>query len=168
MGVGSSVCTVHCTAELERVVGICRRLEPDVLVLDLEPLLLRWDAADEQLELSWARFLRLIRGSTVRMVLVVSSSRRELSLVTPRDLHVRVVRRARKPLVSRATLGLYGGAGRRGVVCGDVSLTDGLLAARLGYTFVHVEAPGRPLYPVIQDFVGKALFGWLFKNCEQS
>jgi hypothetical protein len=69
---------------------------------------------------------------------------------------------ARKPLLVTA----YQDLPRPGVVIGDQVATDGILAWRLGYTFVHYapQLPGVPLGPRLMRQVGRPIRPLLFRN----
>ncbi|GAA2809934.1 hypothetical protein GCM10010522_29770 [Kribbella solani] len=144
----------------EDAISTCLGLRPAVLILDAEPLLIDWSAPDGAWNSRWHEVLSRAVDQGVGAVVVVTNSRRDLSgLIQPlpdRGTSVRLVRRARKPWTTRRTLGLSAAAGS-GVVCGDVSLTDGLLATRLGFTFVHVQAEDPPPLARLQNRCGRLL-----------
>lgn len=133
-------------------IDVCLSCRPETLILDAEPLLIAWDAPDGSWRLDLPALVDTVRASGVRSLLIVTNSRRTFPGLDP-SLANCFVTRAWKPWTSRRRLNLMP-RGDRGVVCGDVSLTDGLLAARLGYTFVHLELQDRPLWPRIQDRCG--------------
>jgi len=128
---------------------------PRILILDIEPLLIDWKAPDGAWSLRPEDLLDAVSGSGVQTLRLVSNSRRSFAAL-PEGLADNLVMRAWKPWTSLRRLRLDD-AEQPGVVCGDVSLTDGLLAARLGFVFVHLEIDRRPLYPALQDFCGPLL-----------
>ena len=79
----------------------------------------------------------------------------------------RLVSRGNKPWTTRRRLGLQGNRAPV-VVVGDQVLTDGLLAWRLGATFLHLviddesEAPRQ----AVMRRVGRPLIGMLFRTTE--
>jgi hypothetical protein len=155
-------------SDVDRALTSCLSLKPDVLILDAEPLLIDWRAAPELWRPGWSEMVSEIARQGVRSLVVVSNSRRDLSSLendpaSPRDLHIHCLSRAWKPWTTRRALGLAARFGP-GVVCGDVSLTDGFLASRLRYSFVHLTVPDQPLYARIQDHCGNWLMSLLYRR----
>ncbi|MER7245642.1 hypothetical protein [Kribbella sp. NPDC000426] len=140
----------RCTPE--SALDVCLSYRPEVLVLDAEPLLIDWQVPDGHWHVSLADLVSRARAGGVRTLLVVTNSRRAFPGLD-RALTGNLITRAWKPWTSRRRLNLMHN-GAPGVVCGDVALTDGLLAVRLGYTFVHLQVADRPLYPRVQDRIG--------------
>ena len=147
---------------------VCLAEQPEVLILDLEPLLLDWRSPAEAEVPDWSAIVTTAARAGVRTLVVLTNSRRDVSNLgwappEARDLAVRVIRRAWKPWTARRKLGLDDHA-LRGVVCGDVALTDGLLAIRLRYGFVHLTVKGPPVYPRMQDLLGRCLLRRYFRT----
>jgi hypothetical protein len=152
-------------ASRSQALSTCLDLNPDTLVLDAEPLLIDWRSGHGAWHPGWSALLSEIFDHGVRTVVVVSNSRRDLSSLQqvprpPAGLRIHCLSRAWKPWTSRRALGLGSSLGS-GVVCGDVSLTDGILASRLRYSFVHLKVLDQPLYARIQDRCGT----WLLNRC---
>jgi len=119
-------------ADLPRLAGL---LSVRTMIVDVEPLIAHWDTGQDALDLGVARFLEQVSGiQTVRVVCFATNSARVPSvLAAVPDLRVEYLASARKPLRTAP----YRGMPVPGVVIGDQVLTDGVLAKRLGYTFVH-------------------------------
>jgi predicted HAD superfamily phosphohydrolase YqeG len=137
-------------ADLPRLVtGLAAR----TLVLDIEPLVAFWDGTQEALDRGVGAALDLVAGVPgVRVVCFATNSARQPS-VLPRvpDIEVIYLTSARKPL----NIALYQRLPAPGVVVGDQVMTDGLLARRLGYYFLHYRPPERgPVGPRLLDDVG--------------
>lgn len=122
------------------------------VVLDAQPLLVDWTGSQvpERVE---AMVAALVRCPTVRSV-VVASNANELAVVWPAEgmPAAMVIDGARKPWRTAYT----GELPRPVVVVGDQVLTDGLLAWRIGATFVHWRHHGLvPAWPRIQQLLGR-------------
>lgn len=109
------------------------------VVIDVEPLVAHWesgqDALDRGLELVLAQVCAI---PGLELVCVATNSRRRPSDV-PRVAGARVIylAAAGKPLRTAP----YRGFPRPGAVIGDQVATDGILARRLGYTFLQFCPP---------------------------
>lgn len=134
-------------ATLDDVARYASRVSARTLVFDIEPFVAHWDSNQEALDDGIARVLD--RVATIPGVLVVcfatNSSRRPSALPGgPGGLGARIeyIASAGKPLQT-GPYRLFPGPG---IVIGDQILTDGLLARRLGYTFLHY-CPERATMP---------------------
>jgi predicted HAD superfamily phosphohydrolase YqeG len=131
-------------ANLEDISGYASRLSARTLVIDIEPFVAHWDSGQEELDDGVARVLDFV--ATIPGVLVVcfatNSSRRPSALEGAPSVQVEYLASAGKPL--RITP--YHRFPHPGIVIGDQVLTDGLLARRLGYTFLHY-VPERATMP---------------------
>jgi hypothetical protein len=141
-----------------------RELSPRTIILDVEPLVAYWDTGQEALDAGIAEILGQIGAdSPVSVVCFATNSDRRPSADRgasgaggPRVVYLAS---ARKPFRTAP----YRDFPRPGVVIGDQVATDGILARRLGYTFLHycpdlAQAPtgprlmsgiGRPLEPLL-------------------
>lgn len=149
----------------ERRELLCRArdLSARTIVLDVEPLVAYWNTGQDVLDAGIAQVLgEVAAGPDVAVVCFSTNSARRPSAVPgpggpgPRVVYVAS---ARKPFRTAP----YRDFPRPGVVIGDQVATDGLLARRLGYTFLHycpdlADAPagprfmsdlGRPLEPLL-------------------
>jgi predicted HAD superfamily phosphohydrolase YqeG len=108
---------------------------PACVIFDVEPLVSYWRNGSADLESGVARVLDEMAGlAGVRMVAFsTNSGRRPAAALTREGLDIRYVSDARKPFRSRE----YRDFPRPGMLVGDQMATDGLLAWRLGYTFLH-------------------------------
>ena len=124
-------------AGLDDVVRQAGELSAQTLVFDVEPLVAYWDGGQDALDQGVARVLSEVAAvPTVRVVCFATNSLRRPSAI-PSEPGVRVVylASAGKPLRTAP----YRGFPRPGMVIGDQVATDGILASRLGYTFVLVD-----------------------------
>jgi len=113
-------------------------LAAKTVIFDVEPLVADWDSGQEVLDRGIARVLdELAATPEVLLVCFATNSSRQPSMLPQRPgMQVEFVTSARKPLRTVP----YRDFPRPGVVIGDQVLTDGLLARRLGYTFLHYSA----------------------------
>lgn len=124
-------------AGLDDAVRQAGELSARTMVFDVEPLIAYWDSGQEALDQGVARVLSEVAAvPTVQVVCFATNSVRRPSAI-PSAPGVRVVylASAGKPL----RIAPYRGFPRPGVVIGDQVATDGILASRLGYTFVLVN-----------------------------
>jgi predicted HAD superfamily phosphohydrolase YqeG len=139
-----------------------RQLSARTLVIDIEPLVAYWDGTQDALDRGIAHALDLVAAvPSVEVVCFATNSSRRPSN-PPHATGVRVVylASARKPAQIRPYLSFP----RPGVVIGDQVLTDGLLAKRLGYAFLHYLAPlaGAPIRPQLLYELGRLVRRPLF------
>jgi predicted HAD superfamily phosphohydrolase YqeG len=150
-------------AEQRELLCRARALSARTIILDVEPLVAYWDTAQDVLDAGIAQVLGQIAGDPDVSVVCFStnSARRPSALPGSGEHGPRVVylASAHKPFRTAP----YRDFPRPGVVIGDQVATDGLLARRLGYTFLHyspdlTHAPagprfmndlGRPLEPIL-------------------
>jgi predicted HAD superfamily phosphohydrolase YqeG len=114
---------------------LLRRLAARTVITDVEPLIAPWDSGQNALDEGISRFLEA--AGTVESVQVVcfatNSARTPSALPQPAGVHVDYLASARKPLRTAP----YAALPVPGVVVGDQVPTDGMLAVRIGYTFLH-------------------------------
>jgi predicted HAD superfamily phosphohydrolase YqeG len=107
------------------------------LLFDVEPLVAYWDSGQQALDEGLTRVLD--EAAAVPGVLVVcfstNSLRRPSVSLTRPGVRVVYLAAARKPFRTSP----YQDFPAPGALIGDQVLTDGILARRLGYEFVHVE-----------------------------
>jgi predicted HAD superfamily phosphohydrolase YqeG len=123
--------------DLDDVLRYARELSVRTLIFDVEPLVAYWDGGQEALDQGVAQVIgRVAALPDAQVVCFATNSLRRPSVV-PKPAGVRVVylASANKPLRTAA----YRGFPRPGMVIGDQVATDGILARRLGYTFVLVD-----------------------------
>jgi hypothetical protein len=141
-----------------------RELSVRTLILDVEPLVAPWDSGQDALDQGIARILGEVRTlPTVQMVVFATNSARRPSAAPSGDgVHVRYLASADKPL----RIAPYQDLPRPGAVAGDQFPTDGVLAYRLRYTFLHYtpQLTGVPLGPGLMHRWGELMRPLLFRR----
>jgi hypothetical protein len=158
------------TGRYVRVTGLAdlfaeaRGLSARTMVFDVEPLVAPWHGSQESLDQGKARILGEVRTvPSVRVVIFATNSLRRPSAVPAcHRLQARYLASAGKPLRTAP----YHGLPRPGAVAGDQLPTDGMLAYRLGFTFLHYapELPGIPLGPGLMHRWGSLVRPVLFRR----
>jgi len=140
---------------LDDALRAARERAAKTLLFDVEPLVAYWDSGQEALDQGLTRVLS--EASAVPGVAVVCFStnslrRPSVSLVRP-GVRVVYLAAARKPFRTAP----YQDFPTPGALIGDQVLTDGILARRLGYDFVHCEPElaKMPLGPRLMNQVGR-------------
>ncbi len=135
------------SSRLDDLLACPRELAVETIIIDVEPLVAPRHGGQEPLDRGVARVLGQVRQiPSVRVVVFATNSARRPSAVPPGDgVQVRYLASAAKPLRTAP----YRDLPRPGAVIGDQLPTDGLLAYRLGYTFLHYAphltgVPGGP------------------------
>jgi predicted HAD superfamily phosphohydrolase YqeG len=138
---------------LEEAAEAVRGLGLRTVIVDVEPLVAFWDTGSDALEAGVARVLAALEVDVV--LFATNSLRRCLS-------YEGYVAKARKPF----RLSRYKGLPRPGGVLGDQVATDGLLARRLGFVFLHYcpVLEHVPLGPRLMRGLGKPLRRLLFRS----
>jgi predicted HAD superfamily phosphohydrolase YqeG len=125
------------------------------MIFDVEPLVAWWDSGQQALDRGIAAVLAELDEVPELQVLVFStnSARRPSVIPAVPGVQVRYLASAHKPLRTAPYRGLPG----PGAVVGDQVPTDGLLAYRLGFTFLHWNPllAGVPLGPRMMQLVGR-------------
>src|SRR5262245_32817632 len=133
------------------------------IVVDVEPLVAFWDTDDQALVRGVCGFRGRVADQApgVRVVCFATNSRRRLSVALDGAPLVRYVAAAGKPLRVAA----YRDLPRPGVVIGDQVATDGMLAWRLGFAFLHLRLPldRVPGGPQLMNHLGRPLRPLLFR-----
>lgn len=141
-----------------------RELSVRTMIFDVEPLVAPWHGSQESLDQGIARILGDVRTvPSVRVVVFATNSARRPSAVPARDgLQVRYLASAEKPL----RIAPYHDLPRPGAVAGDQLPTDGILAYRLGFTFLHYapKLVGVPLGPALMHRWGELVRPVLFRR----
>lgn len=129
------------------VPGLVRQLSARTLIVDVEPLIASWYGGQDALDQGLARFVDGVsRVETVAVICFATNSARVPgALPEAPGIRIEYLASARKPLRT----GPYRGMPAPGVVIGDQVATDGVLAKRLGYAFLHYRSrlgdmPPRP------------------------
>lgn len=151
--------------DLADVLDRAARLSVRTMVVDIEPLVSWWD--NDQASLDWGVAMVAGRAATLPalrvLVFATNSVRRPSSLPSGPDrpgVEVRYLASAGKPLRTAP----YRGLPRPGAVVGDQVATDGLLAWRLGFTFLHYQPAlaGIPLGPRLMHSLGRLAVPLIF------
>lgn len=154
-------------ADASDVVRRIRQLSTRTVIVDIEPFVASWDTSQQALDQGIARLLGQIKDiATVRVLCFATNSARRPSAIPPAPPGLRVDYQAcaRKP----ARTAPYQAMPRPGVVVGDQIATDGMLAGRLGFTFLHLRQDLRsmPAGPMLLSGVGQILRPLLFTQAE--
>jgi predicted HAD superfamily phosphohydrolase YqeG len=160
--------------EYERVVNrqdLLRRAaerSPKTIVIDVEPLVALWDTSQQSLDEGLAAVLGQLGAIPgVEVVCFATNSARRPSAV-PGCAGIRVMYEssARKPV----RVAPYRNLPRPGIVIGDQVATDGVLARRLGYTFLHYSpsVAAVPAGPRLLQHCGELVLPLLFPDARRS
>ena len=149
-------------AELFARVG---ELAIKTLVFDIEPLVSPWNGGQRGLDRGVAEVLDQAGAvPSVRAVVFSTNSARRPTVLpaAPAGLQVEYLASAAKPL----RIGPYRDFPRPGAVIGDQIPTDGVLAYRLGYLFMHFDPPydNVPLGPRLMHRWGQIVRPVLFRQ----
>ncbi len=132
-----------------------KQISPRTLIIDIEPLVACWDNTQGALDRGITHVLDLVAAipSVAVVCFATNSARRPSAQPRSSKVHVVYVASAHKPVQIRPYLGFP----RPGVVIGDQVLTDGLLARRLGYAFLHYRTPltGAPIRTQLLSALGR-------------
>jgi predicted HAD superfamily phosphohydrolase YqeG len=142
-------------SELGGVLARASELSARTMIFDIEPLVAWWDTSQETLDHGLADIVAGLRAVPRLEVLVfaTNSARRPSAVPASTGLRVIYLASAGKPLRTAP----YQALPRPGVVIGDQLHTDGLLARRLGYTFLHwnPRLTGVPPGPRLMHLLGR-------------
>ena len=152
-------------AGLDAVLDRVRARSPRTVVFDVEPLVAYWDTDEATLVEGVTVVLDRIaaQATGVQVVAFATNSRRRLAIVPTRPgLLVEYVAAAGKPVRVAA----YRHLPPPGLVVGDQVATDGVLAWRLGFGFLHLRPdPVRvPAGPRLMNHLGRPLRPLLFRS----
>jgi predicted HAD superfamily phosphohydrolase YqeG len=125
-------------ADTSSVPARIRELGARSVIFDVEPLVASWDSSQAALDQGIEAVVGQVAAiGGVQVVCFATNSARSPSALpaAPPGLQVRYLVSARKPLRT----GPYADLPRPGVVVGDQIATDGLLARRIGFSFLHFQ-----------------------------
>jgi len=151
-------------ATLDEVLRRAGELSPKTVIFDVEPLVAYWDSGQDVLDQGVTSVLA--RARAIPGVLVVcfatNSARRPSSPLAGNGVRAEYLALAGKPLRT----GYYRDFPRPGVVIGDQLATDGALARRLGYAFLHYhpDLGSLPPGPRVMDWAGRLVRPMLFSH----
>jgi hypothetical protein len=141
-----------------------RVLSVRTMIFDVEPLVALWHSSRESLDQGLARILGDVRTvpSVRTVVFATNSARRPSAMPSGNGIQVRYLASADKPL----RIAPYQGLPRPGAVAGDQVATDGVLAYRLRFTFLHYtpRLTGVPLGPALMHRWGELIRPLLFRR----
>jgi hypothetical protein len=151
-------------ADLDGLLAEATALSSKTLVFDIEPLVAYWDNGQQALDEGVQRiFTAALTVPEVAVVCFSTNSLRRPSAL-PQHAGVRVVylAHARKPL----WIAPYQDFPRPGAVIGDQIATDGILARRLGYAFLHYSPPHlrTPWGPRLLNYGGRLARPVIFRS----
>ena len=124
-------------AGLDDVLRQAAELSARTMIFDVEPLVAYWDGGQGALDQGVAQILSEVAVLPALEVVcfATNSARRPSEVPSPPGVQVIYLASAGKPVQTAPYLGFP----RPGMVVGDQVPTDGILARRLGYTFVLVD-----------------------------
>ena len=150
--------------ELDDVLDRAGKLRVRTMIVDIEPLVSWWDNTQESLDWGVAMVVGKVSAlPSVRVLVFATNSVRHPSAIpTNRDIEVIYLASAGKPLRTAP----YRGLPQPGAVVGDQVATDGILAKRLGFTFLHYQPrlAGVPVGPRLMHGLGQLALPWLFSH----
>ena len=154
----------ECHSGLDEVLDRAGELSVRTIIFDVEPLVSWWDNTQESLDWGVAMVVgKCAALPTVRaLVFSTNSVRRPSVLPAGGDVAVSYLASAAKPLRTAP----YRDLPRPGAVVGDQIPTDGLLARRLGYTFLHYQPrlDDIPLGPRLMHRLGRLAVPLLYRG----
>jgi hypothetical protein len=152
------------STRLDDLLARAAELAVKTIIFDVEPLVAPWNSGQEALDCGLARVLG--QAGTIpslRAVVFATNSARRPSAPPPGDgIQVRYLASAGKPLRTAP----YRDLPRPGAVVGDQLPTDGVLAYRLGYTFLHYlpHLTSVPAGPKLMHHWGRLVRPLLFRR----
>jgi hypothetical protein len=150
-------------ADPDGVLERAGKLSVRTMIVDIEPFVSWWDNGQESLDRGVAMLVGKVGAlPTVRVLVFATNSARHPSAIPAgQDITVIYHAFAGKPLRTAP----YHGLPRPGAVIGDQVITDGLLARRLGFTFLQYQpsAGDIPRGPRILHFLGQRAVPLLFR-----
>jgi predicted HAD superfamily phosphohydrolase YqeG len=151
-------------ARQEDLLRRARELAAKTLIIDVEPLVASWDTSQALLDRGVADMLAQAASlPEVRVVCFATNSARTPStLPASESVRVLYLASAGKPLRTDR----YRDLPEPGVVIGDQVATDGILARRLGYTFLHYLPPlsAMPVGPRVLRSAGRFVLPLVFRQ----
>jgi predicted HAD superfamily phosphohydrolase YqeG len=150
--------------DLPAVLARASELSLRTLVFDVEPLVAWWDTGQQALDQGIAEVIgSLDQVPSVQAMVFATNSARTPTMLPPfPGVRVSYLAMAGKPFRTAP----YRGLPRPGAVIGDQLPTDGLLAYRLGFTFLHCDPRlgGVPLGPRLMRLLGRPVRPLFFRG----
>ncbi|HTZ92271.1 MAG TPA: hypothetical protein VMB74_07745 [Streptosporangiaceae bacterium] len=154
-------------SRVDDVLRAAVQLSARTIVADVEPLVAFWDTSQETLDRGVTAVLRELDAIPGLEVVCFATNSDRCPSVTPEAAGIRVMylSSAQKPIRTAP----YQDLPRPGIVVGDQVATDGVLARRLGYTFVHYSPrlAGVPRGPRLLQHFGELTVPLLFRGSSQ-
>jgi predicted HAD superfamily phosphohydrolase YqeG len=146
------------TSGYERLAGLdealdrAQQLSVQTVIFDIEPLIAHWDSGQDALDQGVAHVLTLADAVPgLKIVCFSTNSLRRPSILPNTKVRAVYLSAAGKPL----RISQYQDFPRPGAVVGDQMATDGILARRLGYTYLECPPPDHmPLGPRMMHGLG--------------
>ena len=146
----------------DTLVSLAARLETCTLVVDVEPLLAMWGAPIGEVIAGAIALAHAMAAEVSSLRCLVFATNARMSLPKTLELaHLRItfVSAAGKPW----RIGYLANSPRPIAVIGDQVVTDGLLAFRLGATFLHWQShDNMPFWPRVQTIIGSLIMDAFF------
>ena len=150
--------------QLRGVLARAKELSLRTMIFDIEPLVAWWGGSQQALDRGTAAVLaELDEVPELQVLVFATNSARRPSVIPPvPGVQVRYLTSAGKPLRTAA----YRGLPRPVAVIGDQVPTDGLLAYRLGFTFMYwnPRLAGVPLGPRVLHRLGQLALPLFFRR----
>lgn len=153
-------------ADPDDLLSCLHEFAPRTVVFDVEPFVARWDSGHASLVEGVGTIIDHLStdAANVQVVAFATNSRRKLPLADYLGgLRLMYIAAAAKPFRTAP----YRHLPLPGIVVGDQVATDGVLAWRLGYAFLHVRPThpaSVPLGPRIMNGLGRPLRPFLFNQ----
>jgi predicted HAD superfamily phosphohydrolase YqeG len=130
----------ECISETGDLLRRAGQLSAKTIIFDVEPLVAPWNGSQETLDRGVVAVLDQVASVVPGLDAVcfaTNSARRPSAVPARAGLQVTYLALAGKPFRTAP----YRKLPRPGIVIGDQIATDGILARRLGYTFLHYSPP---------------------------
>jgi predicted HAD superfamily phosphohydrolase YqeG len=149
-------------ASVSELLQRARELSPKTAIVDVEPLVAWWDSGQEPLDSGVATMVSELGevGGVSILCFATNSARRPSRVPAGAGAQVVYLASAGKPL----QIAPYQTMPAPGVVIGDQVLTDGVLARRLGFAFLHYcpEPAVMPIGPRLLRYFGQFVLPVVF------
>jgi predicted HAD superfamily phosphohydrolase YqeG len=146
----------ECLSETGDLLRRAGELSAKTIIFDVEPLVAPWNGSQEALDRGVVTVLDQVASAVPGLDAVcfaTNSARRPSAVPAHAGVQVTYLAFAGKPLRTAP----YRSLPRPGIVIGDQLATDGVLARRLGYTFLHYCPPmtGAPIGARLMQLCGR-------------
>lgn len=148
---------------LDDAIRAIAELSARTAIVDVEPLVAYWNTGRPELRAGVTSTVERLAATGLQTLVFSTNSTRTLDVLPFADgLDVEYLATAGKPLRLRA----YRSLPRPGVVLGDQVATDGVLARRLGFTFLHYcpDLGAIPPGPRLMRLLGRPIEALVFRR----